>query len=412
MIRRLRIKFISVTMGVLICLFAVMFLTLNMYMQESSLRQTEQLLQTVAREDGFLFQPINVYLRRENSSDAPSVHAPEMMRAGRFFYVKTNHEGELIETNFEMMFDFSREEVVEYAEKVLQRNREKGTVENLQFLVAEKSYGKIVVFAERSMETRLLTRLIYISVGVAIATFAVLFAFTFILSKWAVNPVQEAFEKQRKFISDAGHELKTPLTTIIANTDVLEGEIGENRRIGQIKNQLNRMSNLIHDLLTLARADEHSADIIRNEFNLSKTTRKTVLEFESLAFEEHKRLNYQVDEDIVYSGEREKIERLIAILIDNAIRHSDEDGGIKVTLQRSSGKITLSVYNTGAGIPEEERSKIFDRFYRSDHSRSRDTGGYGLGLAIAKMIADAHNAKIRISGEEGKWVEFSVVFVQ
>lgn len=407
MIKRLRMKMIAIMMGVLILVFAIVFLTLNLFMQASSTRQTDHLLQTVAAQDGLLLPQGELAPRPEQLPPA-RMPDPEMMRAGRFFYVKLDMDGRALETNAEGMFDFTEEQALRFAQQAAAGKKERGTIENLQYLAAEKPYGKIIVFAERSIQARMLSELIQISLWVACGTFAILFVFSLFLSNWAAKPVAAAFDRQRRFISDASHELKTPLTIISANVDVLENEIGENTRITHIREQSNRMNALIHDLLVLARADERGAELVAGAFDLSKTVKNTTLEFESTAFEAGRRLEYDIEEDIFYTGNEPQIKQLVSILIDNAIKHAEAGGEIKVSLQRSGEKNQLSVYNTGPGIAEEEKRKIFERFYRSDASRSRETGGYGLGLSIAKTIVDAHKGKIAVAGEAGSWVAFVV----
>lgn len=408
MIKRLRLKMIAIMMGVLVVVFVVVFLTLNIYMQSSSTRQTEHLLETVAAEDGLTFPPADFTAQWEKEPFPLHLPDPDMMRAGRFFYVKLDAGGHEIESNFDRMFDYTQEEALAVVERALADNRKTGVIDNLQYLAAEKDYGSIMVFAERSIQTRMLSELIWISLLVACGTFVVLFVFSFFLSNWAVKPVSAAFDRQRRFISDASHELKTPLTIISANVDVLENEIGENIRTTHIKEQTTRMNLLIHDLLTLAKADEGNEKLVMSAFDLSKTIQNTTLEFESAAFEAQRRLEDAVEDGIAYVGHEKQIKQLVSILIDNAIKHSEPGGRIKVSLRRSGDRCQLSVYNTGAGVDEAERAKIFDRFYRSDDSRSRETGGYGLGLSIAKSIVDAHKGKIAVSGKSGSWIEFTV----
>lgn len=408
MIRRLQMKFIAVSMGVLVIVFLVVFLTLNIFMQTSSTRQTENLLQKVAEQDNLLFPP-REFIPRPGMPPMNFGPEPEMIRAGRFFYVKYDQNHEILETNFERMFDFSKEEAIQYGEEVLNNGRPKGNIGNLQYLIVEKNYGKIIVFAERSIEIGMLSQLIQVSVWVSLGTFIVLLIFSFFFSRWAVKPVAIAFEKQKRFISDASHELKMPLTIIGANIDVLENEYQNNRCLASIKEQSKRMNLLIQDLLTLARADEADSNLIMSEFNLSKTIENTILEFESTAFEADRQLDFHIETDINYYGCEPQVKQLVSILVDNALKHSDPKSTIQVTLKKSNESPKLTVYNTGSGISDYERERIFDRFYRSDDSRSRATGGYGLGLAIAKSIVESHQGKISVNGKAGHWVEFQVI---
>lgn len=408
MIRRLRVKMIAIMMGVLVLVFAIVFLTLNIFMQSSTVRQTDHLLQSIAEQDGLPAPPAGSMPQREDAPAQFPAPDPDMMRMGRFFYVKVDAQGEVLEAYVERMYDFTREEALALAQTALAGSRDRGTASNMQFLIAEKPYGAIAVFAERGIQARMLTQLIEISLYVAGGTLVLLFGFSLLLSKWAVAPVASAFDRQRRFISDAGHELKTPLTIISANAEVLENEIGANTRLSYIQAQTRRMSLLVHDLLTLARADEREARPQMTELDLSNLVQKATLEFESSAFEAGRSLDYDIAAGIRCQGDASQLKRLVSILVDNAIKHSEPGGQVRVTLARAGERPRLAVRNTGPGISEADRARIFDRFYRGDASRARDTGGYGLGLAIAKSIVDAHRGRIAVAGVQGQWVEFTV----
>lgn len=408
MIKKLRLKMIAITMGVLILVFAIVFITLNVFMQTSSTRQTEHLLEMVAEQDGMEFPLDEPMPPTEDTFVQPGSPDPEMMRAGRFFYVKVDDNGNTLETNSERMFDVSQTEAEALTKQVLASKKERGSIDNLQYLARAKDYGQIIVFAEDSIQSRMLSQLIQISLLVAGSTFVIILGFSFFLSRWAVHPVAEAFDKQRRFVSDAGHELKTPLTIISANVDVLENEIGENTRLTQVREQSQRMNALIQDLLSLAKTDEGQAAKIFTTFDLSGAIKKTTLEFESTAFEAGRHLHEDITPGINYQGHEARIAQLTAILIDNGLKYSNPGGKVDVSLTRSGEKIQLRVANTGPGLPSAEWPKVFDRFYRSDDSRSRETGGYGLGLAIAKAIVDEHKAKIAVTGQEGEWIAFVV----
>ncbi|MDR2931891.1 MAG: HAMP domain-containing histidine kinase [Oscillospiraceae bacterium] len=406
MIRNLQLKFIGITMAVLMLVFTVVFITLNLFMRANSTGQTDRLLEFVAARDGVDFMRNGGY-KGLHSLPPPESMDPRMMRAARFFYVKVDHNGAVLDSQYDMIYDLERDDAVSYAAVVLEKNQIKGVVDSFQYLIAEKDYGKIVVFAERSIETQLLSQLIYVSLVVAGLSGVVLLVFAVLLSRWAVRPVKTAFDKQRRFVSDASHELKTPLTIIAANADVLENEIGDNIRVKHVREQAGRMNRLIHDLLALAKTDE-KAQTVMAAFDLSQVALSTVLEFESVLYEAGKKLDYAIEEGISYTGDEAGIRQVMTILIDNAAKHSEPAGNVKVTLKKEGNKAVFSVYNTGIGVETSERERIFERFYRSDVSRSRETGGYGLGLAIAKSVVDAHRGKIQVTGKTGVWVQFTV----
>jgi signal transduction histidine kinase len=242
----------------------------------------------------------------------------------------------------------------------------------------------------------------------AIAIFTLI---SYFLSGWLVRPVEEAFEKQKQFISDASHELKTPITVILSNSELLEDEIGDNKQLSYIKNECDRMHNLVTSLLTLTRLEQTPyKEVEKNDFCISDTILERVLPLESVAFEKGVMMDYDnVTEDLHLFGVREQIGQVAAILIDNAITHTDNGGTITISLWKTPHHIHFSVANTGKEIPADEREKLFERFYRADESRNRASGHFGLGLSIAKTIVTNHHGKINVDCLNGT-TTFTVQF--
>ena len=195
------------------------------------------------------------------------------------------------------------------------------------------------------------------------------------ISKTIVKPVEESFEKQKQFISDASHELKTPLAVIEANSDVLQDKIGTNKWITYIQNEVQSMNKLVNDLLTLSRM-ENTNDINVQKFNLSKEVQMSVAVFESMIYEKEIKLETNIDENIYFNGEKEDIKHIISIILDNAIKHTEKEGIIKVNTKKEKNDIKIEIKNQGEPIPENEREKIFERFYRVDKSRNRNVKRY------------------------------------
>ena len=220
-----------------------------------------------------------------------------------------------------------------------------------------------------------------------------------LISYWISKPVEETFEKQKNFIADASHELKTPLSVITASADALEKSPKEKKWLTNIKNESERMNNLIIDLLDLAKTENGNIDL--SMCNLSKVVELSVLTFEGRAFEKNIKLDYNIEENINMKMNENMIKQVMEILLDNAIKHSKEKGKVEVSLKNNNG-IELIVINQGDPIPEGEEEKIFDRFYRADKSRNRDENRYGLGLAIAKNIITLHKGTIKAFSKNGK----------
>ena len=216
-------------------------------------------------------------------------------------------------------------------------------------------------------------------------------------------------QKQKQFITDAGHELKTPLAIISANTEVLEMCEGENEWLTSIKNQTVRMDGLVKNLVTLAKADESKIKRQTAKFNLSKAVSETASGFETAAKLANRNFAINVTESIYYRGEESELRQLISILCDNAIKYSDEQGIISLNLYKSGKSVVIEMYNTCEYVDPESVKSIFDRFYRADQSRSRETGGYGIGLSIAKAIVERHRGKIRAFTNGTTAITFKIV---
>ena len=229
------------------------------------------------------------------------------------------------------------------------------------------------------------------------------------ISRLISRPVEDTFNKQKRFIEDASHELKTPIAVIMANAEMLEKNKKEDKWLKNIVNETERMNKLVKDLLDLAKLENGVNKGSYTISNISKEIEKTILTFESMAFENNIKLDYKIEEDIKLNCNANQIKQLVAILLDNAIKHSYKDKKVKVSLYKQKEEIFLNVVNNGDTINKADLSKIFERFYRVDSSRNRSQNRYGLGLAIAKNIVENHNGKITVESSNNK-TTFQVVF--
>jgi signal transduction histidine kinase len=321
------------------------------------------------------------------------------------FAILVDHDGNFLELrNTE---DYTSAQAEEIMCGILETGQQQGMYGWLQYYVTEKEYGTLIVVTDKTSDQGLLNNLFRITVIVGCLMLLLLFVLLCIFSRWITMPVQTAFDRQKQFVSDAGHELKTPLTILSANADILQDEIGENKWLGYMREQTGRMSQLVGDLLRLARMDNASQEYVFTSFNLSTAVAATALPFESQAFELHKNLELDVQPDVSYNGSEQHIRQLVAIFIDNALKYSDENGIIKVTLLQRGDNRILEFYNTGCEISADETEKIFERFYRGDKARGNSgKKGYGLGLAIARSIMDIHKIKIQVTCEQNEWIRF------
>lgn len=285
----------------------------------------------------------------------------------------------------------------EYALKIAKKNTEKGIIGRYIYRVRKIKPNTVRITFVENENTILHIKMIFIfSVIMAIASLFVIYKLAKKVSKMIVKPVEETFEKQKQFISDASHELKTPLAVIEANSDVLENEIGKNKWINYIQNETDSMNKLINELLLLAKIENVDNVKEYKQLNLSKEVEIILSMFESMAYEKQVDIKSKISKNITMNGNKEDIEHIVSTLTDNAIKHTKVQKEVEVELKKEKNEIILEVKNMGDPIPEEEREKIFERFYRIDKSRNRNEKRYGLGLAIAKSTIEKYNGKIEV----------------
>lgn len=403
MLKKLKIRFVATIMIILSLVFVLIIGSINYFNYQSNERQITSLLNSLVNNDGV------INLDPPDAPHASNPLPPGVYERERTFSVKLDPTQTLIAINGSTDLSQLSEEMASLMDAVLASAKNSGSVDGYRYQVAEKSYGQILVFVDQRISNDMMDRLITTSLMIGVISLFVFFFISLFLANLMVRPVEDAFEKQKRFISDASHELKTPLSVISVNADVLEGDIGANKYLSYIRSESTRMNGLVNNLLTLAKLDSMTSQPVFSEFDLSNAVLSIALTFESTAFEENKRYQLNIEPGIRYLGDTDKIKQVAAILIDNAIKHADDEGLVAVTVKKSGDKIYLEVFNSGAGIPEDQQAKIFERFYRYDESRSKETGGYGLGLAIAKSIVDEHKGKIKIKSEINQWAKFIVI---
>ncbi len=298
--------------------------------------------------------------------------------------------------------DLSDAEITSIAEDILSGSPASISVENLYTQDYSYAYkaGQSLTILDNSNVRETLLRSLRNSLIIFAAAEVLVILLTLLLTCWIIKPVRESFEKQKQFIADASHELKTPLSVITASSEALEAEPTEKKWLRNIRIEADRMNQLISDLLNLA-ANEQTEKPQLQTGNLSKTVELAALTFEGRAFESKVRLDYDIEPDISMPMVENSIKQLVEILLDNGVKHSGEGEAIKIRLYRENKKIFLTITNRGEAIPQGEEKKIFERFYRIDKSRNRSEGRYGLGLAIAKSIVEQHGGCISASSADG-----------
>ena len=285
---------------------------------------------------------------------------------------------------------------------ILKKNNEKGIINDYIYEVKRIDKNTIVIsLLENAKAISHIKVMIIFSIIMSVFAIAVIFVIAKKLSIIIVKPVEETFEKQKQFISDASHELKTPLAVIEANTDVLQDKVGESKWINYIQTEIESMNKLINELLLLAKIE--NVDNVKEyvQLDVSKEVEIILSMFESIAYEKGVNIESNIEENITLNGNKQDLEHIVSTLTDNAIKHTESGNKVIVDLKKDKNEIILEIKNMGEPIPEEEREKIFERFYRIDKSRNRVEKRYGLGLSIAKAIIEKYNGKITVDCKDG-----------
>ena len=252
----------------------------------------------------------------------------------------------------------------------------------------------LIVFVDCSRDTQNVESVAAISCLVAVGCYLLVLILVILCSRKAIRPVIESMEKQKQFITDAGHELKTPIAIISANTEVIEMCSGESEWTESIHHQTERLTSLVTQLLTLAKMDEGGGQLELKEWNASETIIDAVQSFEAPAVTKQITLQTDIAKELRMEGDAARIHQLVSLLVDNAVKYTPEGGTIRVRWWKNGKKAELAVENTCDNLPEGDLNRLFDRFYRADASRARESGGYGIGLSVAAAIVQAHKGKI------------------
>ena len=390
MIRKLRLKFICVNMLIVTLMLIAIFGMVYHLTRQGLETQSEAMLQSVASD---AFHP------NRPGSPPQEVHLP-------FFVLELDGNGGLTASGGGY-YDLTDQEFLKtLADAVTDADAPAGVLReySLRYCRSVTPRGERIAFADMSSERATLKNLTETCAAIGVLCFAAFLLISWLLARWAVKPVETAWQQQRQFVADASHELKTPLTVILANTGILlshpQDSIEQQKRwIQNTQEEAVNMKKLVDDMLFLAKSDA-AVSLVYSEVNFSDVVWSSVLPFESVAFEQGLSLDSDIAENMNLLGDEGKLRELVRILLDNACKYCAPKGKIFVRLEREGEKerFLLSVKNTvSEKMSEQELERMFERFYRADKARNREKGGYGLGLAIAKSIVDQHHGKISAS---------------
>lgn len=413
MINRLRKKFIVAAIVAVFLVLALLIGAINVFNYRSLVSDADATLQILADNKGSfprqMFReqnrPSGMQLPPDEGGGGPAFGRRggigELAYQSRFFTASFD-EGGLSRLNLESLVSLTEEEAAALAQSVYASGRERGFSGEYRYRRASCDGEILLLFLNCERELATFRGFLYASIGVSLAGTLAVFLLLLPLSGRIVRPIAESYAKQKRFITDAGHELKTPITIIRADAEVLQSELdGENEWLADIRKQTQRLAELTADLIYLSRMEEENAALQMQPLSLSELVDETAQSFQALARSKGKRFSASVASGLRVSGDEKALAKLVSILLDNAMKYSPEGGTVELTLEQSGRSARLSVKNSTAPMEKGNADRLFERFTREDRSRSSESGGFGLGLAIAKAVTEAHRGRIRAESEDG-----------
>lgn len=406
MIQRIKIRFITLAMTALLILLALIITSMNLMNYHAVISGADEKLELLSQNKGNFPE-----FGTDKKWPIPANMTMETPYETRYFSVLLATNGDIIETNTAKIKAVDASAAADYAQKVVERNTSSGFVGNYRYSMSAEGAAIRVTFLDCSRELSSFHDYLAISISIALLGCLAFFIILLFFSGRIIKPVTDSYNKQRQFITNAGHELKTPLAIIKADVDVLEMDYGENEWLSGIQSQVKRMADLTNDLVYLSRMEETEPDLQMIDFPFSDVVVETAQAFQAIAQTQKKTFRCQAVPMLSFVGNERAIRQLVNILMDNAMKYSPPNGSVSLTVGKHNRNIYLSVYNTTIDPVEKKNlSRIFERFYRMDSSRSSQTGGYGIGLSVAKAIVSAHNGKIYAFSPDGHSLQVNVLF--
>ncbi len=388
MIQKLRLKFVAICMVLMTAVLGIVFASFYISAQWNIERSSMEVLQRVIQQDSYGLLPG----RNQDQLQLP------------YFTVELAGDNTAYVTGGTYSNLDNTEELQQILGLCLQDGRGSGTIDsyNLRYLRRDNGFFQRIAFVDISMEKNTLDDMARSFLQIGGVALVILLGISALLAWWATRPVETALRQQRQFLSDASHELKTPLTVILSNAELLSGAALEPRPArwaDNIHSEAGQMKTLVEEMLTLARADNMPRTAVHTAQSLTDIVTDTVLSFEPVAFEAGKTLTSQIADGVEVEGDGDKLRRLAGVLLDNAVKYADEGTTVEVTLEKADRRARLTVINRCAPIPPEQLRRLFERFYRADASRG-EKSGFGLGLPIAASIVEEHKGTIKAESDD------------
>lgn len=405
MIRKLNRKFILISAASIFAVILLIFLVIGLLNLSSMNRSLDTLTDTLSRGGGRFPDSFEEFFRDPIGFD-PLPVGPETRYSTRHYTVWFSADGEPVYADTEYIYAVDQDQAIVYGQKALSQNRERGWISHYRYKCYATLTGTAVVFVDASTNLSSLYQSLGIALCVLVASALIILLLIVIFSKRVMKPIADSYEKQKQFITDAGHELKTPLTLILTNLDIAQQELGDNEWLGDIRTEGQRMTALVNQLVALSRMDEETPSE-KTAVDFGELVSDTVSEFAPLLAQQGKQLRTAIDSSVTCIGDEMLLRRLVSILMDNAAKYCDSQGTVTVTLQKQRHTV-LQVENTYRAVAQLELRRLFDRFYRADKARTY-TGSFGIGLSMAKSIAEKHQGQITAYQRDPQTIGFQVV---
>lgn len=408
MIRSLRRKFILIAMVSLVGTMAVLCTAIGIGDHYITTNRVDKAI-SILHQNGGTFLPPGSHF---DLSDFGFQITPETSFEMRYFIVELSAQREIRSVNLDHIAALDRQTVVETISRIINTGAARGYVDHYRFGVfPDESGGDIIIVLDCFLQLQATNNILRITVAVFLTCALIVFILLLCLSKLAIRPFVDNLERQRQFITDASHELKTPLAILSADMGLLEDTYGEDKWLESAKSQITRLDRLIKNLVELARTEETIKEDTVELFSISEIAQASADAFQPLAEADGKTLTAEIPDEVRMKGVRDNFFRLFSILLDNAVKYCDPAGAIHLSVSMRGRSICISVSNPCTGVDTAQLSRYFDRFYRADSSRARSTGGYGIGLSTAKAIVTRHKGRISNHYADGV-ITFTAVIPQ
>lgn len=437
MINRLRRKFIVITMLSLFVVLLVIMGVVNALNYKDIVDTADTTLDYLAQNRGVFPDRSDIIKSQDNPDDSSQAAdtrdaqrgaalpsdafqiegrrnvkltdmSPEAQYESRYFSALIDESGKALTIDVGRIAAIDGQTAAEYAVSAIQKGKVRGFLGDYRYTLSPEPDGTRVVFLDCGRSLATFRTFLLASCGISLGGLALVFVLIALLSGRIVRPISDSYEKQKQFITDAGHEIKTPISIISADAEVLELESGKSEWIDDIRRQANRLGALTNDLIFLSRMEESDAGLTMIDFPFSDMAEECVQSFQAPAKAQNKTLTARIEPMLSYCGDEKSLNQLTNILLDNAVKYSTDGGSISLTAEKSGKGVRLTVENTSEPVTKEQLSHMFDRFYRGDKSRSNEKSGYGIGLSIAKAVAQAHKGKITATTSDGSSVKITV----